>query len=88
MSLIRYPVSDGYWIGAVAAERFNADKWYWIDSGLRMSYTNWGNGEPMENYAYEYGYCVRLGSFYKENDPYKWATVNCNLNLYYVCELN
>ncbi|XP_066252550.1 perlucin-like protein [Euwallacea similis] len=79
--------NTGYWIGAATAV-FNDNGWYWLDAEVKMTYSNWGTGQPRysEDDA-ETGYCVRVGNFYKISESSKWENIDCNSKLYYICEL-
>lgn len=53
-----------------------------------MVYTNWGTSQPRYSGDYDtsVGYCVRMGNFYKVNEPYTWENVNCDNQLYVICQ--
>ncbi|KAL1509839.1 hypothetical protein ABEB36_004516 [Hypothenemus hampei] len=80
--------SKGYWIGAVTDHTMKEREFYWIYNELEMlTYTNWGSFQP-QFYIYDLhnAICVRVGNYDKVNEPYKWQMVDCNNELYYICE--
>ncbi|KAL1509847.1 hypothetical protein ABEB36_004524 [Hypothenemus hampei] len=77
----------GYWIGAAAVDDSDTDVFYWINSGLKMlTYKNWGTSQPnFINYSHD-GICVRVGNYFKVDEPYQWENFDCTAELFYICE--
>ncbi|KAL1509841.1 hypothetical protein ABEB36_004518 [Hypothenemus hampei] len=78
---------SGYWIGA-GTEIGNEDDFHWVETGVKLTYTNWGSLQPNFDFHDKYaGNCVRVGNYDKVNEPYKWQSVDCNIETYYICEI-
>ena len=65
----------GFWIGG--SDRRQEGVWRWETSGSRLSYTNWGPGEP-DNYAGIHD-CLYISSG-------SWWDFPCYYNYRYICE--
>lgn len=53
----------------------------WMGSKKSMTYTNWNNGEPNNKYKR----CINL---LDSTSNLKWNDLNCENELYFICERN
>lgn len=68
-----------FWISATdLAESRN---FFWLSTGRPLSYTNWMKNEP--NNVNNSEHCVHTHFI---EDDIKWNDINCNLQLYILCE--
>ncbi|KAL1509835.1 hypothetical protein ABEB36_004512 [Hypothenemus hampei] len=80
--------TNGYWIGAAAEVMYaEMEDFYWVNTGLKLTFMNWGSTQPIFNpFNLHTGICVRVGNYYKVNEPYLWENFDCNAEQLYICE--
>ncbi|XP_060524813.1 perlucin-like protein [Cylas formicarius] len=74
--------TTGYWIDGVLSRQDM--KYYWLRNATEVKYTLWGTGQPQTRQSKQL--CVKLGNFYKYNEPYKFQLEDCTFWLSYICE--
>lgn len=72
------------WIGA--NDQAEEGKFYWHDSGIQVTFSNWASNEPNNHkkseHCVEYG-IVTNGNFLRE---WKWNDFYCSYSHYFACE--
>ncbi|XP_060535729.1 perlucin-like protein isoform X2 [Cylas formicarius] len=72
----------GYWIDGILSREDL--EYYWLRNATEMKYTLWGTGQPQAGQSKRF--CIKLGNFYKYNEPYKYQLEDCTFWLSYICE--